>query len=108
MDDLDFANSEHIELKRDLNGHIRDVDNSSLPLFETYQFLSPGEFVHILYPLRIDRAMLTSISALFMGGLVSLVLLFILYIGVSAIAGLEVSYMAFSKEMGPGAQKKQQ
>lgn len=39
---------------------------------------------------------------------VSLLLLSILYIGISAIAGLEVSYMAFSKEMGPQAQKKQQ
>ena len=42
-----------------------------------------------------------------MGGTVSLVLLVILYVGVRAIAGLEVSYMAFSKEMGPAAQKKQ-
>lgn len=43
-----------------------------------------------------------------MGLTASLLLLFILYIGISAIAGLEVSYMAFSKEMGPAAQKKQQ
>jgi len=43
-----------------------------------------------------------------MGLTVTLLLLFMLYIGISAIAGLEVSYMAFSKEMGPAAQKKQQ
>lgn len=43
-----------------------------------------------------------------MGLSVSLLLFIILYVGVSAIAGLEVSYMAFSKEMGPQAQKKQQ
>lgn len=43
-----------------------------------------------------------------MGLGVTLLLLSILYVGVSAIAGLEVSYMAFSKEMGPQAQKKGQ
>lgn len=43
-----------------------------------------------------------------MGLSVSLLLFIILYVGVSAIANLEVSYMAFSKEMGPQAQKKQQ
>jgi hypothetical protein len=41
-----------------------------------------------------------------MGLTVSLLLVVILWIGVSAIAGLEVSYMAFSKEMGPQAQNK--
>ena len=40
--EFNFENSEHIELKRDFNLHIRAVDNTSLPLFETYQFLSPG------------------------------------------------------------------
>ena len=43
-----------------------------------------------------------------MGLSVSLLLFIILYVGVSAIAGLEVSYMAFSKEMGPQAQKPKQ
>lgn len=43
-----------------------------------------------------------------MGLTVALLLFMILYVGISAIAGLEVSYMAFSKEMGPQAQKKQQ
>jgi len=43
-----------------------------------------------------------------MGLTVSLLLLLILYVGVSAISGLEVSYMAFSKEMNPNSQKKQQ
>lgn len=41
-----------------------------------------------------------------MGLSVSLVLLAILSVGVSAIASLEVSYGAFDKEMGPAAQKK--
>jgi hypothetical protein len=42
-----------------------------------------------------------------MGIVVSILLFSILYVGISAISGLEVSYMAFSKEMGPAAQKKQ-
>ncbi len=45
---------------------------------------------------------------IFMGLVVVAMLTSILYIGLSAIAGLEVSYMSFSKEMGPNAQKKQQ
>lgn len=43
-----------------------------------------------------------------MGLVVFLLLFVILYVGITAIAGLEVSYMSFSKEMGPNAQKKQQ
>jgi hypothetical protein len=42
-----------------------------------------------------------------MGLTVSIPLLLILYVGISAVASLEVSYFAFSKEMGPSAQKKQ-
>lgn len=45
---------------------------------------------------------------IFMGLLVSVVLFLILYVGISAIANLEVSYFAFSREMGPAAQRKQQ
>lgn len=41
-----------------------------------------------------------------MGLTVSILLTVILWAGVSAIAGLEVSYKAFSKEMGPQAQNK--
>jgi hypothetical protein len=43
-----------------------------------------------------------------MGILVSLIFLAILWVGVSAVASLQVSYGAFDKEMGPAAQKKQQ
>ena len=42
-----------------------------------------------------------------MGLLVSVILLSILYVGISAVASLQVSYAAFDKEMGPAAQKKQ-
>ncbi|KAF4309372.1 hypothetical protein GTA08_BOTSDO12500 [Botryosphaeria dothidea] len=75
----------HTEMKRALSSRAKDDDD--VALFEKYQFLSPG---------------------IFMGVSVSLVLFLILYVGVSAVAGLEVSYFAFSKEMGPSAQKKQQ
>lgn len=37
-----------------------------------------------------------------------IILMSILYAGISALASLEVSYGAFDKEMGPAAQKKQQ
>jgi hypothetical protein len=40
--------------------------------------------------------------------LVSVLLLSILSVGISAISGLEVSYGAFEKEMGPAAQRKAQ
>lgn len=85
MDDA-FGDSLRLELRRDVE--IR-ADNSThnLPLFETYQFFSPGIFM----------------------GLLTLFFLFpLMYVGISAIAGLEVSYFAFSKEMGPAQQKKQQ
>lgn len=84
----------HMELRRDFDGQIvpsaaknGSKVNSSAPLFEKYQFLTPG---------------------LFMGFLVSFTLLSILFVGVKAIAGMEVSYAAFDKENGPQAQKKQQ
>ncbi|KAI9840807.1 MAG: hypothetical protein M1837_001280 [Sclerophora amabilis] len=56
------------------------------PLFERYQFLTPG---------------------LFMGILTALVLLSILSVGINGVSSLQVSYAAFDKEMGPSAQKKQ-
>lgn len=43
-----------------------------------------------------------------MGILISLPLFLILYVGVSAVGSLQVSYAAFDKEMGPAAAKKQQ
>lgn len=57
------------------------------PLFEKYQFFTPGVFM--------------SLAVFFL-------LLTILYVGLSAAASLQVSYGAFDKEMGPFAQKKQQ
>ena len=42
-----------------------------------------------------------------MGLVVASILLSILYIAISGVASLEVSYAAFDKEMGPAAQQKQ-
>ena len=86
MDDP-YPSGLHTELRRDFSSHAANKTQADLPLFEKYQYLSPG---------------------LFMGLFTSLLLLSILYVGVSAIAGLEVSYFAFSKEMSPAQQKKQQ
>lgn len=43
-----------------------------------------------------------------MGLLVSFLLLSILYVAISGVASLQVSYAAFDKENGPTAQKKAQ
>jgi len=90
MDEPAGAAAMHLDLKREMEAQPYGSRNSTehqkgLPLFERYQFLSPG---------------------IFMGLSVSLLLFIILYVGISAIAGLEVSYGAFSKEMGPAAQSK--
>ncbi|OCL15314.1 BIG1-domain-containing protein [Glonium stellatum] len=87
MDDVDdlFPTAMHTELKRDIESHAKDTESEG-GLFEKYQFLSPG---------------------IFMGLTASLPLLLILYVGIRAVSSLEVSYFAFSKEMGPAGQKKQ-
>jgi len=85
----EFADPAHMDLRRDLesrvppNTHQKDMR----PLFETYQFLTPG---------------------LFMGIIAGLIMLSILTVGIKAISGLQVSYAAFEKEMGPAAQRKGQ
>lgn len=43
-----------------------------------------------------------------MGFIAVLIMLAMLWAGLSAVASLQVSYGAFDKEMGPAAQKKQQ
>lgn len=88
--DSAFQAPVHMELKRDLSQHKR-ASNISItlpdgPLFERYQYFTPG---------------------LFMGFLISFLLLMILYVGMNALGSLKVSYAAFDREMGPAAQKKQ-
>lgn len=98
------------EMKRDLSAYPRATNgsnlNANLPLFEKYQFFNSGMLTVRKHKLPY---LVTNMSAgIFMGLSVALLLLMILYVALSAISGLEVSYMAFSKEMNPNSQKKQQ
>lgn len=82
-----FQDTLHMELRRQNDFIPRDTDrNASGPLFETYQFLTPG---------------------IFMGLLTIFFLITILGVGLNALSGLQVSYGAFDKETGPAASKKQ-
>lgn len=111
MDEPPYHAIMHTDLKRDVGEeNVRPFQTQEanpqdgLPLFEKYQFLSPGKSTSTIQYSGADPCGL----GIFMGLTVSLLLGSILYVGVSAIAGLEVSYMAFSKENGPQGQKKQQ
>ena len=85
MDGSLFPPTAQMELKRDVSVHQRLTDSARAGLFERYQFLSAG---------------------LFMAMAALVPLLAVLLVGVRALLSLEVSYFAFSKEMGPNAQKK--
>ncbi len=61
--------------------------SDNAPLFEKYQFFTPG---------------------IFMGFVALFVMLSVLYMGLTALSSLQVSYGAFDKEMGPAAHKKPQ
>jgi hypothetical protein len=80
-----FGAAVQMELKRDTMIHARADKTKEGGLFEKYQYFSP---------------------ALFMGIGASIPLVLILLVGVRALTSLEVSYFAFSKEMGPAAQRK--
>ncbi|KAF1971491.1 BIG1-domain-containing protein [Bimuria novae-zelandiae CBS 107.79] len=80
-----FGEAVQMELKRDLSAHKRDA-KSKAGLFEKYQYFTPG---------------------LFMGLTAAVPLFLIVLVGVKALVSLEVSYFAFSKEMGPAAQRQQ-
>lgn len=84
-----FGDNMQMELKRDTTAHYKRANSTSNEggLFERYQYFTPG---------------------LFMGFAAVIPLFLILLVGVRALTSLEVSYFAFSKEMGPNAQKKQQ
>ncbi|PWW75160.1 BIG1-domain-containing protein [Tuber magnatum] len=83
-----------LEVQSAPSGELRrrdDHKNTTRPtvgsLFSRYQFFTPG---------------------IFMGYLAGLFLLAVLYVAVSSVSSLTVTYGAFEKEMGPAAQKKQQ
>lgn len=95
----------HIEFKRDADFHTTAKNGTdNLPLFEKYVFLSPGMLPYI-YP---HFASTNEITGLIMGFFVILPLLLLFYIALGALSSLKVSYFAFSKEMGPAAQRKAQ
>jgi len=90
----DFVEPVRMDLKR----HTRSItlqeqeqgnktEWDRLPLFEKYQFFTPGIFMAII---------------------TTIVMLSILGVGLRALGGLEVSYAAFEKDMGPAAQRKNQ
>ncbi|KIW96605.1 uncharacterized protein Z519_01996 [Cladophialophora bantiana CBS 173.52] len=91
--DSQIQESMHLDLKRDLGVHTaanKTASNQTMidgPLFDKYQFFTPG---------------------IFMGYLVGFLLLLILYVAISGVASLEVTYAAFDKEQGQLATKKQQ
>ncbi|CAL5868470.1 uncharacterized protein PFLUO_LOCUS2696 [Penicillium psychrofluorescens] len=97
-DSIEYDSSEgsyqdalHVDLKRDYSSWSSNADSSddsgSQSLFEEYQFFTPG---------------------IFMGFMASFLCLMILYIGVSALSGLQVPYAAFEKDTSGSVQKKQQ
>ncbi|KAL8750201.1 MAG: hypothetical protein Q9199_007226 [Rusavskia elegans] len=92
--DSSFSSSQsHLGIKRDFSVHgkrAEDGGNVTLPdapLFEKYQYFTPG---------------------IFMGIIVILPLFMILYVGILAVGSLQVSYAAFDREMGPQMAKKGQ
>ncbi|RMZ80647.1 hypothetical protein DV738_g2630, partial [Chaetothyriales sp. CBS 135597] len=93
--DITQQSSLHLDLKRGTKRQptrrsSSDKDDNTLvdgPLFHRYQFFTPG---------------------IFMGFLVGFILLLILYVGISALASLQVTYAAFDKEQGQLAPKKVQ
>ena len=107
MDSL-FQAPGHLELKRDMSHQKRASDaNITLPngpLFERYQYFTPGASYQ---PRCLHELISLCVAGLFMGLLVAFILISILYVGISGVASLQVSYAAFDKEMGPAAQKKQ-
>ncbi|UKZ83636.1 hypothetical protein TrVFT333_011445 [Trichoderma virens FT-333] len=90
--EAEFEEPVRMELKRNVQStQLPKGDNETewdkLPLFEKYQFFTPGIFM----------ALITAV-----------ILLTILSVGIRALGSLEVSYGAFEKDMGPAAQKKNQ
>jgi hypothetical protein len=77
------------EFKRDVDNHEGPVGTTAAgaPVFAKYTFLNP---------------------ALFMAFFAIFPFLFLVWVALTALGSLQVSYFAFSKEMGPAAQKKAQ
>jgi hypothetical protein len=107
-----FVEPVHMDLKRDAGDVFigRRADGTkAVPLFEKYQFFTPGlcpfPVPSAIQSLRLGHA--DKDIAVFMGLLTLIIVLSILGAGLKALSSLEVSYGAFDKDMGPAAQKKQ-
>jgi hypothetical protein len=106
----EFEEQVLINLKRNLEGHpLKRANNETewnkLPLFEKYQFFTPGKRRCSLARLWTHIWQETGI---FMGLLAVFLIGSILTVGLRALSSLEIPYGAFEKDMGPAAQKKQQ
>ncbi|KAL5340542.1 BIG/ATPase V1 complex, subunit S1 [Aspergillus crustosus] len=82
-----YQNSLHADLKRDFSVHSRRDNTTSSSLFDEYQYFTPGVFMGL-------------IATFFFVG--------ILYVALSALMSLQVSYAAFEKDTSTVVQKKQQ
>ncbi|KAL4930712.1 Ac45/VOA1 transmembrane domain-containing protein [Aspergillus undulatus] len=76
-----------VDLKRDYSAPSRRDQTTNNSLFDEYQYFTPG---------------------LFMGLIAAFFFILILYIGLSALMSLQVSYAAFEKDTSSTVQKKQQ
>jgi hypothetical protein len=106
----EFEEAVMMDLKRNVQGPpSRRADNETewnkLPLFEKYQFFTPGRSPQTI---TIPHFSSLTVTAIFMGLLAVILIGSILTVGLKALNSLEVSYGAFEKDMGPAAQKKQQ
>ena len=104
----EFIEPVHMDLRRQADDGVkfssrRTNSTSKAPLFEKYQFFTPGKCNVLKYCHRC----LTCSSGIFTGIIALIILLSILTVGLKALASLEVSYGAFDKENGPAAQRKQ-
>lgn len=113
--DTSFSSQVHVELKRDFESHERRAssENVTLPdgaLFERYQYFTPGTLKTgtVTYLIQQTADIHPLILGIFMGLLVAIPLLLLLYVAISGVASLQVSYAAFDKETGPASHGKQQ
>lgn len=117
MDDDVVAHQLNAELKRDLSAdgsgssfHVAAGNNTLVdgPLFDRYQFTTPGKPP---YPLIVSTGPFlewetNDAAGLFMGFFAAIVLLSLLWVGLTGLSSLQVTYGAFEKEQGQLAGKK--
>lgn len=107
--DSSIQESLHLDLKRDLGAHAANrTGNQTLvdgPLFDKYQFFTPGTDISLPYS---TASVANTPPGIYVSLLVGIILLSILYVAISAISSLQVTYAAFDKETGALAGKKQQ